>query len=454
MRLTLFISRHSPRTWSITFGTIASLCAAAIGCSSASSSPGETACVSTSDAAAVDATVALSTMSDGASVDAASDGNTLSGIPSAQQITFTTLYKSPLALEGLTGDSAGNLYVAGRGGTPTCPVWRIATPSGMATLVGNIPSPCTPFGLTFNSAGALFIADTDTIWTLTPNAQTPPTATAFATGVPGANGIAFDKAGNLWVSDGVTDQGRVWKVTSDGTVTEAFRIQTLANEVNLVALEDAGPEAGVGGVGRDPRALPPGSLTITPSTRTAADTNGSVALVANGILFRPDGTMLVADTGRGAIWRVTLDSQGNVQSPMGCDTTFLPDTLCLQDILVEHPILEGLDGFVLDTAGNIWGLANERNAIVVVTPSGGVQEVFRNAPDPTTMLRNGGPLEFPTSPIFLGQQLCITHFDVSRRDNFPNTGGEVGPEDGGAGVAKVSCLDQALPYPGLPLPVQ
>jgi len=454
MKLTLFISKRSPRTRSIALATISSLCAAALGCSSTSNSPGETTCASTSDAAAVDATVGTSTMSDAASIDAESDGNTLNGIPSVQEITFTTLYKSPLALEGLTGDSAGNLYVAGRGGTPTCPVWRIATPSGTATLVGNIPSPCTPFGLTFNSAGALFIADNGTIWTLTPNAQTPPTATAFATGVPDANGIAFDKAGNLWVSDGVSDQGRVWKVTSDGTVTEAFRTQTLANEVNLVALEDAGAEAGVGGVGRDPRALPPGSLTITPTTRTAADTNGSVAVVANGILFRPDGTMLVADTARGAIWKVTLDSQGNVQSPMGCDTTFLPDTLCLQDILVEHPILEGLDGFVLDTGGNIWGVANERNAIVVVTPSGGVQEVFRNPPDPTTMLRNGGPLEFPTSPIFLGQQLCITHFDVSRRDNFPNTGGEVGPEDGGAGVAKVSCMNQSLPYPGLPLPVQ
>jgi sugar lactone lactonase YvrE len=228
----------------------------------------------------------------------------------------------------------------------------------------------------------------------------------------------------------------------------------MANLVNLAPVLDSGVEAGTGGVGRDPRALPPGSLTVTATTRAAADTGGSVPIVANGILFAPDGTMFIADTARGAIWRVTLDAQGGVQSPIGCDTTFTANTLCLQDVFVAHPILEGLDGFVMDTGGNIWGVANERTAVVVVTPSGSVREVFRNPPNPTSQLRNEGPLEFPTSPIFLGQKLCITQSDVSRRDNFPNTGGEVGPQDGGAFLGKMSCIDQQLPYPGLPLPVQ
>jgi hypothetical protein len=61
-------------------------------------------------------------------------------------------------------------------------------------------------------------------------------------------------------------------------------------------------------------------------------------------------------------------------------------------------------------------------------------------------------MEFPTSPFLLRDRLCLTHSDGSRRDNFPNTGGEVGPQL--PGRAKISCLDQPLRVPGLPLPVR
>ncbi|HXX67935.1 MAG TPA: SMP-30/gluconolactonase/LRE family protein [Polyangiaceae bacterium] len=479
-------------TWSRGAPVAAALLSAlTAGCSPANSSSPESTCT-------VDATIADAI--------SAGDGNTLPGLPSSTQISLTTLYESPLGMEGLTGDSQSNLYVAGQGGGSPCPVWRIATPSGTKTVVGTIPAPCTPLGITFDASGNLLIADTATatIWKLTPNGQSPPMATAFATGVPGANGIAFDSAGRLWVTDGTTGQGRVWRVAPDGGVIEAFRVQPLANLVNLAPAQDMGDdagedsgeptspvdaaagdaglhagdggveleasaggaepdagsggtglEAGVGGVGRDSRALPPGALMVTPTTRAAANTAGSVPIVANGILFTPDGILVVADTARGALWKVALDDEGHVMSPVDCDTTFMPDTLCLQDLFVEHPILEGLDGIVLDTAGNIWGVANERNAVVVVTPSGSVQEVFRNLPDVMTQLRNGGPLEFPTSPFFLPERkFCITQSDVSRRDNYPNSGGEVGPQNGGAFVAKISCIDQPLPAPGLTLPVQ
>ena len=40
--------------------------------------------------------------------------------------TFSSLVKTPLAIEGLTGDNAGNLYTVGRnaGAGVSCPVWR------------------------------------------------------------------------------------------------------------------------------------------------------------------------------------------------------------------------------------------------------------------------------------------------------------------------------------------
>ena len=367
--------------------------------------------------------------------------------PAPQNAGFTTVFRSPLGIEGLTGDDKGNLYTAARAAADSaCPITRVSVSGGDAVLVGNLPAPCGPAGLAFDDAGRLYVTDggDGQIHVLTPSAASPPTATVFATGVPGANGVAFDRRGNLWVSDGTTSQGRVWRIGSNGVPVEVFRVQPMVNEVNVVG--------GVGGVGRDPRSAPPATVTITPTSRSAANTLGSQHLVANGLAFTRDGTLFVADTARGAIWKVEFGRGGALRSPVGCDTTFTANTLCLDNVFVAHPFLEGADGIALDRAGNIWVAANERNAIVVVTRGGRVLEFFRNAPGAQTQLRNEGPLEFPTSPFLTGRTLCLTHSDGSRRDNFPNTGGEVGP--GMTAVAKISCLDRPLRVSGLPLPVR
>ncbi|WP_410619390.1 SMP-30/gluconolactonase/LRE family protein [Amycolatopsis sp. cmx-8-4] len=307
-------------------------------------------------------------------------------VPSSQRpAVFETVFASPLGLEGLTTDGRGNLYTPARGADP-CPVYRVAATGGPAAVVGTIPAPCGPAGLTFDRCGRLYVANADTVVSFVPDAASPPAATVFARGVPGANGLAFDRAGALWISDGGTGQGRVWRVGSDGVAAEVFRVQPLVSDVIA------------GGVGRDVRGLPPGTVTITPTGRTAADTAGSQHIVANGLAFTEDGTLLVADTARGALWRVPMDR-----------------------------------------AGNVWTAANERNAIVLARRDGRVVEYFRNPADATTKLRNGGPLEFPTSPVLLpAGRLCVTQSDGGRRDNSPNTAGEVGP--GKAALAKVSCV--------------
>jgi len=405
-----------------------------------------------------------------------------------QDATFTTLITTPRAIEGLTGDNAGNLYTGGAAitslGDTFCPVWSInpANSSPSLILVGKLPTPCTPLGIAFNDIGDLFVADgaNAKIWTFTPNAGTPPTATTFAIGVPGANGVAFDRDGNLWTSDGVTGQGRVWKITGDGAnctppnpinCVEVFRIQPMANEVNLVS--------GVGGVGRDVRALPPGVILVTATTRNAELNTvcpapfttpcalGSQPLVANGLAFNKKGDLFNIDTARGALWKIEFDRNGNLKSPTGCDTTFTANTLCLSNVFVAHPILEGGDGIALDKDENIWVDANERNAVAVVTKNGEVFEIFRNPvnlPNPVGFgvgLRNAGDqngvgndhiLEFPTSPFLTGKLFCTSMSDGNRRDNSPNTGGEIVP--GTAILGKISCMDQELKIPDLPLPVR
>lgn len=374
-----------------------------------------------------------------------------------QGAIFTTLVKTSLNIEGLTGDNQDNLYTPGRALTTAdeCPVFKVNSniENPPLVVVGRIPAPCAPLGLAFDHAGKLFVTEPNggKIFSFFPNAGTPLIATEFASGVPGANGVAFDEDGNLWTSDGVTGQGRVWMITPAGVVTEVFRVQPMANEVNLVT--------GVGGVGRDVRTLPPGTITVLPGSRNAANQLGSQPLVANGLAFDKDGDLFVSDTARGAIWKVKFDRRGNLRSKTGCDTTFTANTLCMANLLVAHPLLEGADGIALDRDGNIWVSVNERNAIVVVADEGKVIEVFRNAPDPATQLRNAGQnggeglLEFPTSPFLLDRKLCTASSDGNRRDNSPNAAGEVN-NPAGAFRGKISCMDQRLHSRGVTLPVR
>ena len=394
--------------------------------------------------------------------------------------TFTTLITTPRALEGLTGDGRGNLYTGGSGTSvpKPCPVWKINLNKPELITVGNIApasglSTCGFAGIAFNDIGDLFVADGAgaRIFSFTPNAANPPTVTTpFASGTPGANGLAFDEKGNLWVSDGTTGQGRVWKITGPSAncgspavnCEEVFRIQPMANEVNLDA-------TGVGGVGRDIRDLPPGTITVTPASRNAANNLGSQPIVANGLAFNKKGDLFNIDTARGALWKIEFDRQENLKSPTGCDKTFTANTLCLSNIFVAHPILEGGDGIALDREENIWVDANERNAVAVVTKQGKVFEIFRN-PVNGNGLRNSADsavgnryiLEFPTSPFLSGKVLCTSMSDGDRRDNSPRSAGEINagaPQDGPTPLGKISCMTDEhgnpleLKTPGLPLPI-
>lgn len=343
--------------------------------------------------------------------------------------TWTTVFKGTLAgIEGLTGDDSGNLYVAERGGGANpCPVWKIAAATGATTQVGVEPGPCSPSGLAFGADHRLYITGgnapaLDQIDVLSPGAADT-VASVFATGVAQANGLAFDRDGNLWATDGNNKQGIVYRVgPAGGAASEMFRVPAMANTI---------------GVGRQ-------NGTLQGTTPNAANPQD---IVANGIAVTRGGDILVADTARGALWQVSLDRSGRLRSPVGCDQTYPPDTLCLTDLRTESPFLEGADGIALDAAGRVWVDANERNAIVVVDNANRFTEFFRNPVDATSGRRNAGPLETPTSPVFLGHRLCTTSSDGNRRDNFPNSAGEV------TNTGKISCLDQRLAVPGLPLPV-
>jgi sugar lactone lactonase YvrE len=382
-----------------------------------------------------------------------------------QPATFTTLITTPRAIEGLTGDNGESLFVGGSGAAP-CPIWRINLHSPSLTVVGNIPatlaSICTLRGIAFDVAGNLYVADPTLgkIFTFAPDAGAPPDATLFASGVPGTNGIAFDSAGNLWTGDGTTGLGRVWKITGAGAncapiglvnCAEVFRIQPMRNSTAL-----GGNVAG-DGVGRQARNFPPGTTTIASGTFPLTPAGGQ-DLVANGVAFDRRGDLFIIDTARGALWKAEFDSQGALSSPTGCDQTFTPNTLCLSNVVVAHPILEGGDGIILDRAENIWVSVNERNAIALITKQGGVFEVFRNPVNAAGLRNSADPsvgnnhiLEFPTSPVLDGRVFCTSQSDLDRRDNSPAAAGEV---NGTTALGKISCMDQPVMIPGLQLPAR
>ncbi len=374
-----------------------------------------------------------------------------------ENATFETLAITPLAIEGLTGDEHGNLYTTGRAPLTEdrCPLWQI-DPGGAILQVGSIGNAapgCGPSGITRDRHGSFYIADSNqggVIWKLTAANMNP--STPFVTGVPGTNGVAFDRHGNLWTGDGTTGRGRVWRITPNGTVTEMFRIQPMRNSTAL-----GGTVAG-DGVGRQARTFPPGTLTITvpaSATPTVVTPAGGQDLVANGLVFNRQGDLIVADTARGALWKVEFDAKGNVVSRMGCDATFTANTLCLDNIFVAHPLLEGTDGITLDRAGNVWNAANERDAIVVVTHARRVIEVFRNPLNAAGLRNSADPevgddhiLEFPTSPFLNDHRFCVANSDGNRRDNSPNSAGEINSGGPVGARGKISCLEQPLNIPG------
>ncbi len=374
-----------------------------------------------------------------------------------ENATFETLAITPLAIEGLTGDEHGNLYTTGRAPLTEdrCPLWQIDPGGAMLQVgsIGNAAPGCGPSGITRDRHGSFYIADSNqggVIWKLTAANMNP--SSPFVTDVPGTNGVAFDRHGNLWTGDGTTGRGRVWRITRNGTVTEMFRIQPMRNSTAL-----GGTVTG-DGVGRQARTFPPGTLTITvpgSPTPTVVTPAGGQDLVANGLVFTRQGDLIVADTARGALWKIEFDARGNVVSRMGCDATFTTNTLCLDNIFVAHPLLEGTDGITLDRAGNVWNAANERDAIVVVTNARRVIEVFRNPLNAAGLRNSADPevgddhiLEFPTSPFLNDRRFCVASSDGNRRDNSPNSAGEINSGGPVGARGKISCLEQPLKIPG------
>ena len=235
-------------------------------------------------------------------------------------------------------------------------------------------------GVAFNTQGDLFIAcdpfsEVVRIKNADINAEKPGIAETFATGTEGANGIAFDRKGNLYVAGART--GRIYRVGPAGGRAEVV-------------------------------------LRIEPHNRILSDKKTQQPIVANGLAFDANGVLYITDTARGAIWKTTIGVDGSAGKPI---------------LLAQSPLLEGADGLDFDRGGRLWVTANERNAILTLTSDGNVQEIAKNG--------SQGPLEFPSAIVFVGNTAYVSNNDTPRGDNLDANGNTA--RDGiGASIVQIT----------------
>jgi len=288
-------------------------------------------------------------------------------------------------VESITVDKQGRLYLPDR---ITGNILRVEPKSPKAVVVGRIESReiqgkkvnADPSGVAFNQQGDLFIAvgpfsEVVRIRGADLDPQKPGVAQTFATGTSGANGIVFDRSGNLFVAGG--GSGIIYRVSPDGGAAQA-------------------------------------AVQIEKHSRTLPDGKAQQAIVANGLEFDSNGVLHVADTARGAIWKVAIGPDGKGGKP---------------SLLAQSPLLEGADGLAFDRRGTLWVAANERNALVTVTSAGAVRELTKND--------SRGPLEFPAAIVFVGDTAYIANFDTPRRDNM-DANGKTALDGIGASIAQIT----------------
>lgn len=287
-------------------------------------------------------------------------------------------------VESITADRNGLLYLPDR---VSGNILRIDPKSPKPVVVARIEPrqvngqtvAANGGSLAFNAQGDLLIAasafnEVVRVRAADLDPAKPGVASTFSTGTQGANGLAIDRSGNVYVSGGAN--GTVYRVPAAGGAAQP-------------------------------------AAQIERFTRTLPDGRTQQAIVANGLAFDASGALLVADTARGALWKVVPGADGTGAKPV---------------LVAQNALLEGADGLAVDRRGDVWVAVNELNAIVKVTPAGQVQQVARNDV--------AGPLEFPSGLVFVGDAAYVSNFDVPRRDNL-DAGANTARGGIGASVARI-----------------
>ena len=285
---------------------------------------------------------------------------------------LTTIGDSSSQIEGIAAHQ-GKLYVADwKDGA----IYRVDPANPTPERVGQLPTAPGQaiLGLVTDADGNLYAAVPDSGWVLRVAAARLGAAdfnpakdvTRFATGVPGANGLAFDRNGHLWITGGSTG-----------------------------ALYHVGPNGGKGVVfAKD---FSPMSTDTTMPVRI---------YTVNGIAFDSAGNAYTANTGTGEI--VRLEVKPDYTS--GAITSLVKDTRLL-----------GADGIVIDERGMLWVTCNFLSRLARVSPTGEITIVATDSASGANVLR------FPAELKRVGNAVYIANlnFPVGRNQGQTERGATI-----------------------------
>lgn len=234
--------------------------------------------------------------------------------------TFVSGTESP---ESVTTDGHGNLYLS-----QAATILR-RDAHGNTSVFGTLPLPIFALGVKVGRDGCVYNASTSLsdvngafVWRLCSANSIELFAELDQTGAP--NDLAFDHAGNMFVTDPVL--GRIWKITPGGTPS------VFADDPLL----DGTPD--------DP------ALKFR-------------ALGANGIAFDAHERFLyVSNTDQGSIVRIPM---------FGAPTP---------ELFAEDPMLRGSDGIAFDRTGTLFVAVNGLDSLATVDRRGDVELLASGAP--------------------------------------------------------------------------
>jgi hypothetical protein len=200
--------------------------------------------------------------------------------------TFATGFGTDVFLEGIAIDKAGDLFVAPFSSNFSASSIVKITPGGTKSTFASL-GPGQPFGLAFNRAGDLFVADnsnTAEILKFTPGGVESTFATAPSSSV-GFTGLAFSSAGTLFVPSfgpASATSAPILKFTPGGV--ESTFATGITNGARGLAFDSMGnlfvPEIGVGSPGDILKFTPGGTESVFASGLGNPRGNGGAEFLA------------------------------------------------------------------------------------------------------------------------------------------------------------------------------